>query len=254
MVLADTIRLLAAGSLRAALTEAARAFEDKSGGQFRVEAEFAASGLLRERIESGEPAHVFASADLGHPARLAAGGFAQGNISVFARNRLCALVREDLEVTPDTLLETMLAENVRVGISTPKADPCGDYTFALFARAEAHRPGARARLERKALQLTGGPTSEKPPAGCNSYAWVMASGKADLFLTYHTNAVLVLKELPSLRIVPIPRALDVGAEYGLAVLKGAPAPAALLARFILGDEGQAILACFGFGASDAAHD
>ena len=67
---AETLNLYAAGSLRAALTDVTRAFEAKNRG-LTVEAEFAASGLLRERIEKGEVAHVFAYADLGHPKKLA---------------------------------------------------------------------------------------------------------------------------------------------------------------------------------------
>ncbi len=209
-------------------------------------------GLLRERIEKGEPAQVFASADVGHPGKLAEAGRVQGKVAIFARNQLCALAREGLAVTSASLLDTMLDKGVRVGTSTPKADPAGDYAFALFAKAEALRPGARAALEAKALQLTGGPTSEKAPDGRNLYGWVMASGKADVFLTYCTNAVLARKEVPSLQMVQIPPELNVGADYGLVVLRDAPAAAGNLTRFILGDEGQAILVKHGFGRGDPA--
>src|SRR5215468_7962418 len=84
-------------------------------------------------------------------------------VRVFARNELCALVREGLTVSSETLLDVLLDPKVRLGTSTPKADPSGDYAFALFAKAEALKPGAKAALEAKALQLTGGPASEKAP-------------------------------------------------------------------------------------------
>ena len=70
---ADPVRLYAAGSLKAALSDVAKAYEEAYGAP--VEAEFAASGLLRERIEGGAPADVFASADMGHPGRLMAAGW-----------------------------------------------------------------------------------------------------------------------------------------------------------------------------------
>jgi ABC-type molybdate transport system substrate-binding protein len=206
--------------------------------------------LLRERVEKGEAAHVFASADAGHPTKLAAAGRAGTPVVIFARNQLCALAREGLPVTSENLLATMLDPAVRVGTSTPKADPSGDYAFALFAKAEAIKPGAKAALEAKALKLTGGPSSEKAPAGRNQYAWVMAGGKADVFLTYCTNAVLAKKELPRLQIVQIPRDLNVGADYGMVVLKDAPPAALELARFITGVDGQGILAKYGFGPGD----
>jgi molybdate transport system substrate-binding protein len=249
---AETVNLYAAGSLKAALSEVAAAFEVDGSGNVRVEATFGPSGLLRERIEKGEPAHVFASADTGHPKRLLDQGRTAGPPAVFARNQLCALAKPGLTVTSDGLLDAMLDPNLRLGTSTPKADPAGDYAFALFAKAEALKPGARAALESKALQLTGGPTSEKAPPDRNPYAWVMASGKADLFLTYCTNAALARTEAPSLRIVQIPPALSVGADYGMIVLRDAPAPAAAFARFVLGEAGQAILMKHGFSRGDAA--
>ncbi|HEY7552196.1 MAG TPA: molybdate ABC transporter substrate-binding protein [Hyphomicrobiaceae bacterium] len=249
---AETTNLYAAGSLKAALTEVAEAFEKSGAGNVRVETTFGPSGLLRERIEKGEAAHVFASADTNHPRRLADQGRSTGQVRIFARNRLCALVRSGLSVTSERLLDMMLDPQLRLGVSTPKADPSGDYAFALFAKADKSRAGARAALESRALQLTGGPTSEKAPPGRNQYAWVMERGKADLFLTYCTNAVLANKELPALQVVQIPAELNVGADYGMIVLKDAPAAASELAQFVLGEHGQAILARYGFGRGDPA--
>ncbi len=250
MASAETVRLHAAGSLKAALTEVARAFEAGAPGAVRIKTEFAASGLLRARIEKGEAAHLFASADVGHPTRLADAGLAEGKVAVFARNRLCAIVRAGLHVTPATLLDALLDPSVRIGTSTPKADPSGDYAFALFAKAETCRAGARAALEAKALQLTGGPLSAKAPKGRNQYAWVMERGQADLFLTYATNAVQARRELANLGIVEMPAELQVAADYGMIVLKNAPPAAARLAGFMLAPEGQAILVRHGFGPGD----
>ena len=80
----------------------------------------------------------------------------------------------------------------------------------------------------------------------------METRKADLFLTYCTNAVLAKKDQPALQIVQIPADLNVGAEYGMIVLKQAPAAASELAGFILGEQGQAILTKHGFGGGDPA--
>ncbi|MCB1519916.1 MAG: molybdate ABC transporter substrate-binding protein [Hyphomicrobiaceae bacterium] len=245
---AEAIRLYAAGSLKAAMTDIARAFEARSSGRYVVETEFGASGLLRERIEKGEKAHVFASANMKHPQTLAAAGKAEGAVRMFARNQLCALAREGVAATSDTLLATMLSDHVRVGTSTPKADPSGDYAFRLFAKAEAVTPGAKARLESKALKLTGGADTAKAPEGRNQYGWVMSEAKADVFLTYCTNAVLAKKDTPSLQIIDVPATLAVGADYGMVVLAGGPDAAKDLAAFILGGEAQSIMRQYGFGA------
>ena len=142
-------------------------------------------------------------------------------------------VQPELEVSSDTLLDALLRPDLRVGTSTPKADPSGDYAWALFEKAEKLRPGSFALLSGKALQLTGGAQSEKAPEGTNQYGWVMAGKKADLFLTYCTNAVLARKEVPALRIVRVPEALSVGADYGLVVRSDASGEAWRLALYIL---------------------
>lgn len=246
---ADTLRLYAAGSLKAAMGDIATAYAARAGAS-KVELVLGPSGLLRERIEKGEAAHVFASADTGHPQKLAEQGKTTSQPRVFARNQLCALVRDGLKAQTATLLDNMLDPAVKLGTSTPKADPSGDYAFQLFAKAEVLKAGAKAALEAKALTLTGGPTSEKPPEGRNPYAWVVSSGKADVFLTYCTNALVAKAEVPALSIVPVPTALAVGADYGLVVLKDAPAEAAALAAFILSTDGRAVLAKHGFGPGD----
>jgi molybdate transport system substrate-binding protein len=238
------LQLYAAGSLREALTELARQFETRSGRQ--VALTFGASGLLRERIEKGEPAQVFASADMDHPQRLAQAGGWQAP-GVFALNQMCALAAPAVDVSTDTLLDAMLRPAVRVGTSTPKADPSGDYAWALFQRADALRPGARAVLEGKALQLTGGADSPKPPAGRGTYAWVMDQGQADVFLTYCTNAVAAQREVPRLKIVAVPESLQVSARYGLTLRTGAEPGAVQLAQFIASPTAQDVLRRYGFG-------
>ncbi|MGE5146764.1 MAG: molybdate ABC transporter substrate-binding protein [Candidatus Eiseniibacteriota bacterium] len=237
------VKLHAAGSLRAALTEVAAAFTASSG--LEVAAVYGPSGTLKGRIAGGEASDVFAAANMAHPKALAAK--AKLPVVLFARNTLCALARNDVAATTDTLLDAMLDAKIKLGTSTPKADPSGDYAWALFAKAEALKPGARATLERKALTLTGGPDAPTPPAGQTVYSVVMAQHKADVFLTYCTNAIVAAKQVPGLKVVAIPRPLSVGADYGLVVLSDRPA-AARLALFILSAPGQAILARHGFEA------
>ena len=240
----EPIRVVAAGSLREALTEVAQAHEARTGQKLALS--FAASGLLRERIEKGEPAQVFASADMGHPQKLSeAGGWSAPR--VFVRNQLCALTQAHLSLTPERLLDALLDPALRLGTSTPKADPAGDYAWALFRRADAVRPGAYATLERKALQLTGGPGSPKAPAGRGTYAWVMDQGQADIFLTYCTNAVAAQQEVPRLKIVAVPANLQVGADYGLTVRRGTHPAAQGFADALLAPGAQAIFARYGFG-------
>ena len=239
----EAVRLHAAGSLRGALTEVIKDFEAESG--LRVEAKYGPSGLLRKEIGDGAKAGIFASANMEHPAALTKDG-KSGPVSMFARNRLCALVKPGLAVTPATLLDKMLVPAIKVGISTPKADPSGDYAVESFERAERIKPGAAEALKKKALQLTGGSDSPPPPKDRSVYGAVVAEGKADIFLTYCTNAVVAKRENPGQEIVALPEELAVGADYGLTVMKDASPNDRKLADYILSSKGQSVLASHGF--------
>jgi molybdate transport system substrate-binding protein len=243
---ADSLTLYAAGSLKAALGDVAASYEKTY--KTKVATKFGPSGLLRKAIEGGENPDVFASANMAHPEKLASGGWGSP-VVLFARNQLCALAQPDVAVTTDNFFNILMDKNVRVGTSTPKADPSGDYAWELFRKADTVKAGSFTTLSGKALQLTGGPDSEKAPAGRNQYGWVMGEKKADVFLTYCTNAVLARKDVQTLQIVRIPEELSVGADYGLLVRNGAPNEAWRLALYILSPEGQKILKEYGFDAS-----
>jgi molybdate transport system substrate-binding protein len=241
------LRVHAAGSLRTALTEVAQAFERTEPG-VRVRFTFGASGLLKDRIAGGERADVFASANVEHPQALAAAGKA-GPVRCFTRNAMCALVAPSIDVTSETLIDRLLDPTVKLGTSTPKADPSGDYAWMVFERIEQQgRRGAFKQLSDKALQLTGGPNSPPPPAGRNVYGDLVAQGRADVFLTYCTNATLARAEQPRLRSVALPAAINVGADYGVVPLHGALPHAQRFIDFLLAPDAQAILARHGFAA------
>ena len=238
------LQVYAAGSLREAFTAIASAYEAQTGA--KVNLTFGASGLLRERIEKGEPAQVFASADTQHPATLAASSALWQPSATFVSNGLCALTSPVVVVTPATLLGVLLDPKIRLGTSTPLNDPSGDYTWALFRKAEALQPGAFVRLDAKAIKLTGYADAPKPPAGRGTYAWLMSEGRADVFLTYCTNALSASKEVPGLKVVALPPALQVGAAYGVTAKSG-DAAAAQFASYLLSVPAQKVFGSFGFG-------
>ncbi|MCC6778369.1 MAG: molybdate ABC transporter substrate-binding protein [Hyphomicrobiales bacterium] len=242
---AEPVKLYAAGSLRAALTEVSDAFAAASGN--KVDGKYAASGTLKNEIAGGARADLLASANMEHPRALSEAG-KSGPVVLFARNRLCALVRPDLIVTPASLLTQMLDPGIKLASSTPGADPSGDYAWEVFRKAESLVAGAQARLQQKALQLVGAPTSPTAPPGQSIYGTLVAQGKADIFLTYCTNAAQALRLHPGQQMVALPNELAVGADYGLTVIAGASPAAYAFALFILSVEGQRVLARHGFAA------
>jgi molybdate transport system substrate-binding protein len=246
---ATELVVYAAGSLRRALTTVAADFERAAPG-VKVRLVFGASGLLLERIrDKGERADVFASANMEHPQALATGGRAQA-VQAFARNALCALHPASFDLSTANLVDRLLDPAVRLGTSTPRADPSGDYAFAMFDRIDQQpgRAGAGRALAAKALQLTGGPNSPPPPPDRNVYGVLVASGQADVFITYCTNATVAMAEQPTLRMLRIPESINVGASYGVATLRDAPPQAGAFVAHLLGPAGQAVLAREGFAA------
>ena len=244
-VAAEPVLLHSAGSLRFALTEVAAVFE--KAADVKVQPKFGASGTLKEEIAGGARAEVFASANMEHPQALAKAN-KSGPVVLFARNRLCALVRPGLAVETSTLLDRMLDPQVKLGTSTPIADPSGDYAWEAFGKADKLKPGARETLEKKALQLVGGPSTPTPPTGRTVYALLISEGKADIFLTYCTNAMAAQRENAGFAIVALPDSLAVSADYGLTVMANATPTAYQFAMFILSADGQRILSKHSFAA------
>jgi ABC-type molybdate transport system substrate-binding protein len=85
---ADTLKVMDAGSLRAAVTDLLHRFP--VGADTVETPEFGASGLMRQKIENGAAVDVFASADMEQPHQLAA-GHPERFVILCARNSLCAL-------------------------------------------------------------------------------------------------------------------------------------------------------------------
>jgi len=242
---ADDLVLYGAGSLKSSMTEIAARFDQRFGTTTKVT--FGPSGMMRERIEKGEPVDIFTSADIGNAQKLIDGKHA-ATVVLFARNRLCGMAKPAVGLTTDNFLDKILDPAVKLGTSTPKADPGGDYTWELFHKADGLRPGSFAALDAKALKLVGGPQAVAIPSGHNAQAYLMGDGQADMFISYCSGAADIRKEMPDLTVVELPKALAVSAAYGLTVLDKAKPDAYRLALFILSPDGQAILAQYGFSA------
>ncbi len=239
----DVLHVVGAGSLASAFTDVLRRFP--AGPDTVAMPEFGPSGLMREKIEAGADVDLFASADMAQARRLAV-GHPERFVVNFTRNRLCAIARGTLGLTSANMLDRLLDPTVRLATSTPGADPGGDYAWAVFARAESARVGARAALEAKAQQLYGG-GDETPPLlpGKGPVEGIFLTDRADVAFGYCSGATAVVHEVPGLAVVPLPPELVVGPAYGMVVLDAKPV-AYRFAAFVLSEAGQAILKEHGF--------
>ncbi len=238
------LRIFAAGSLTGALTAMAKAYTAQTGQP--VVTEFGPAGLMRERIEAGDLPDLFASANMAHPQKLADAGQATPPM-VFLRNRLCASALPGSGLTTANVFDRLMDPKVGLGTSTPGADPGGDYAYALFAKAERSRPGARALLEGKAQQLVGGRNNPPVPAGQGAMAYWFSVGRVHLTLGYCSGRQTTPD--PAWLKVELPPELAIRVDYGLSVLTktGRKDDAAWrFANFLMGTQAQAIAAQYGF--------
>ena len=149
-------------------------------------------------------------------------------------------------LTTANFLDKLLDPGVKLGTSTPKADPAGDYTWAMFHLADRLRPGSFAILDTKAQQIVGGALPNVAGSTPDPTITALRDGVVDVAIGYCSSAQLRLRQLPTLHPVDIPDALRVGPEYGLALLKEAQPAATGLMLYILSVDGQATLEKFGF--------
>jgi molybdenum ABC transporter molybdate-binding protein len=238
---AEELRVLAAGSLREAIGAIAGQYGKATG--VTVTTGFGPSGLLRERIEKGERADLFASADIGNPLTLLEEGRAV-RVVMFTRNALCGFAAPKVGLGPANFLDRLLDPAVKLGTSIPKADPGGDYTWAMFHRAEVAHPGAFAILDKKAQKIVGGPTNT--PTSGNPAVDALSAGRIDVMIGYCSGRARMRAAIPDIEAVEVPATIAASPEYGLAVLKGAAPHTADLALFMLSPAGQQVFARSGF--------
>ncbi len=98
--------------------------------------------------------------------------------------------------------------------------------------------------------MTGGTSSPQRQANGSVYGALIGERKADIFLTYCTNAIVAIREVDGARMLDLPAPLAVGADYGLTTAKDASPAATRFVEFVMSPNGQAILARHGFAHVD----
>lgn len=234
---AQELTVFAAASLREVFQNLALTFE-KQHPNLKVRFNFAGSQDLRVQIEQGAKVDVFASADWKHMKSLATQGMV-AEPKVFARNLPVIVVPKNNPAKVATFAD--LAKVTHLVVGAPEV-PIGAYTEAIFAAAE---------------KLNGKTLGEKVRANVRSrelnvrqVLTKVAMGEGDAGIVYKTDALTMPDKV---QIIEIPSAINVVAEYPIAVLKAAPH--ADLARdfvtLVLSKEGEKVLSTAGFNAGEA---
>lgn len=224
--------VFAASSLTEAMGELERAFE-RAHPAIDVQLAFAGSGVLRLQIEQGAHADVFASADVDHMRALTVAGRVH-EARVFAHNGLVVIVPRDDPAQITAFGDLPRAKRLVIGGPTV---PVGRYTRLMLDRAAASLGAGFAAAVRANV------VSEE-----NNVRLVRAKvelGEADAAVVYHTDAVASKR----VRIVPVPAAFDVRADYLIGLVEGSAATdeARRWVAFVASEAGRRVLARHGFG-------
>ncbi len=234
-----TLRVLAASSLTEAFQDLARDFEAENPG-VKVKLDFGGSQRLRSQLEFGAKADVFASADHLQMERAVAADLTVGPAADFASNTLVVIAM------PEGLVSD-LADLARPGVRLILAHgsvPAGSYSRRVLRNlAQGHTLGLGSRFEEDVLANL---VSEEP--NVRNVLQKVALGEVDAGIVYQTD-VTVAHAAGDVRVIPIPTASNVSAQYPIAVLRDAPeaALAQEFIRFVLSEAGQRRLKERGFG-------
>jgi len=248
---APPLVVYSAGSMVGALGAMLQRYTAETGR--RTDLHTGPAGLMLGRIEAGDPVDLFVSANMAHPQKLTSEHKATATI-VFARNRICVSARPEVGLTSGNLLDKLLDPKIRIGTSTPKADPGGDYAWELFDKAETVRPGAAAILKAKARQVVGGSIEPTPPPSAtpkpeSTALESLVKQQIDVTIGYcsgHTT-----KHDSSVSQVQLPPSLAFPVDYGMTVLTTSADPARReaadrLALYLMSPDAQAMMAPYGF--------
>jgi len=219
------LTIFAAASLTEAFTEMGEAFE-AANPDVAVTFNFAASSALAQQLNEGGGADVFVSADEANMKKVTNAGNASAS-EVIARNRLTILVERG-NPKGITRLGDLARSDVVVVLCAPEV-PCGKLAAAALARTAVNVKPASLEENVKAVVSR------------------VTLGEADAGIVYVTDVKSAGEKAEG---VPIDLADDPALEavYPLAVTTRSTNPSAADAwrGFVLGREGAAILATYGF--------
>ena len=222
--LSGTVTVFAATSLTDAFNQIGAAFEKANPG-VTVKFNYQGSSSLATSINQGAPADVFASAAPANMTTVTDAGNAAGTPKIFASNTGEILV-ETGNPKKITSVKDLANPAIKVVVCAPEV-PCGVVAQEIFKNAG----------------VTVKPVSEETNVG--GVVTKITLGEADAGIVYVTDAK---ENAGKATGVPIPANQNAITEYPIVELKAAPNPTAAKAfiSYVLGPEGQKVLASFGF--------
>ena len=220
------VLVFAAASLTDAFNELGSTFTEDNPDA-TVTFNFASSSQLATQITEGAPADVFASADTANMDKLVEAGLNGDEPEIFATNLLTIIVAPDNPLGIAGV-EDLANTDILTAICAAEV-PCGRYANEIFTNAG----------------ITVTPVSLEQ--NVRGVVTKVTAGEADAGIVYETDVLAAGDEASG---VEIPEDINVLAEYAIASVGESQnvEVADAFIEFVNGEEAQAILEEYGFGA------
>jgi molybdate transport system substrate-binding protein len=230
--------VFAAASLTESFTEIAALFESEHPG-VKVVPNLAGSQALSAQLGEGAPADVFASASKQEMDNaVAAGRVADGSQRTFVRNKLVVIYPTDNPAWLSTL-QDLAKPGLKLVLAEAEV-PVGKYSVEFLDKASQEAVFGATFKDDVLKNVVSYEDNVK------SVLTKVALGEADAGIVYLTD--ITLDNASKVGRIEIPDALNTIANYPIAAVGDATQPglAQAFVELVLSDQGQAIMAKYGF--------
>lgn len=232
------VHVFAAASLTDAYGEIADTLM-AANPNLNITIETAGSQTLVTQLEEGASADVLATANTSTMDRAVEGGLIGGDPAVFTGNRLVIVTPAENPAGIESI-DDLAGDDVRLVLANPDV-PVGNYSMIAFCDYAATGSAPNEFID----SLNGNVRSEE-----EDVRHVLAKvqlGEADAGVVYASDATASLLSGVELNVIEFPESVPTRVEYPIGVVADGDHEMALaFISYVLSDEGQEILARYGF--------
>lgn len=201
--------------------------------------ETAGSQTLVTQLEEGASADVLATANTSTMDRVQEGGLISGDPVVFTGNRLVIVTPADNPAGIEGI-DDLANDGVRLVLANPEV-PVGNYSMLAFCTYSTTDGVPEGFID----SINANLVSEEPDV--RHVLTKVQLGEADAGVVYASDATASMLSGVELQVFEFPETVPTRADYPIAVVEGGNTELAIaFISFVLSDEGQEILAHYGF--------
>lgn len=232
------MHVMAAASLTDAYNEIANVAMEQNPN-LSITIETAGSQTLVTQLEEGATADVLATANTSTMDRAVEGGLISGGPVIFTGNRLVIVTPAGNPAGIESI-DDLANDDVRLVLANPEV-PVGNYSAIAFCNYVTTDDAPDGFLD----NVNGNIVSEEPDV--RHVLTKVQLGEADAGVVYASDATASMLSGVELQVLEFPESVPTRADYPIAAVEGGNANLAnAFISLVLSDEGQEILARYGF--------